>query len=147
MARDALRDGPSLRVAIPDRCEEGLTLWLWWPLRPAPPGGEAGLRKASQAGIRTIMVTGDHKTTARAIGLELGLWRPQVRSSPATIWIPSVTGNWPCICGGERLAVCPRTCPDRPAEGMAMVAMTGDERRAGGGGGRCGVIWPNRHRC
>ncbi len=40
-----------------------------------PPREEAkkAIEKCRQAGIRTIMITGDHKETARAIGKELGL--------------------------------------------------------------------------
>jgi Ca2+-transporting ATPase len=42
-----------------------------------PPRSEAidAIRRARAAGIRTIMITGDHPVTARAIGRELGLVR------------------------------------------------------------------------
>lgn len=76
MAQDALRV-MALAYKRSDTLigvEEGLTFVALVGLYD-PPRREVkqALRKASQAGIRTIMVTGDHKTTARAIGLELGL--------------------------------------------------------------------------
>jgi magnesium-transporting ATPase (P-type) len=40
------------------------------PLRPEVPGA---VQRCRQAGIRTVMVTGDHKQTARAIAAELGM--------------------------------------------------------------------------
>ncbi|OAB74505.1 cation-translocating P-type ATPase [Paenibacillus crassostreae] len=40
-----------------------------------PPREEvyASIQESNKAGIRTIMITGDHKTTAQAIGLDIGL--------------------------------------------------------------------------
>lgn len=40
------------------------------PLRPEVPDA---VRTCREAGIRTVMITGDHKNTARAIGAEIGL--------------------------------------------------------------------------
>lgn len=43
---------------------------------PARPEVSPALRKAIQAGIRTIMITGDYPNTARAIAESIGLLRP-----------------------------------------------------------------------
>ena len=43
--------------------------------RPAPPGSGAIRARLPQAGIRTIMITGDHKVTALAIARELGIYQ------------------------------------------------------------------------
>ncbi len=39
------------------------------------PEVHAALEKAKAAGIRVVMITGDHKVTARAIAREAGIWR------------------------------------------------------------------------
>jgi len=41
---------------------------------PPRPEVAAAIREARQAGIRTVMITGDHPATARAIAQEIGLW-------------------------------------------------------------------------
>ena len=43
-----------------------------------PPRPEAivAIAQARRAGIRTVMITGDHPVTARAIAHELGVWSP-----------------------------------------------------------------------
>ncbi|MEA3338364.1 MAG: cation-translocating P-type ATPase [Chloroflexota bacterium] len=43
---------------------------------PARPEVGPAVEKARQAGIRTMMITGDYPDTARAIAQEVGLWRP-----------------------------------------------------------------------
>ncbi|HBK85577.1 MAG TPA: hypothetical protein DDZ53_06060, partial [Firmicutes bacterium] len=40
---------------------------------PPRPEAQAALKTCRRAGIRTVMITGDHARTARAIGVELGL--------------------------------------------------------------------------
>jgi P-type Ca2+ transporter type 2C len=59
-----------------DQIENGLTLLGLVGLQD-PPRGEArdAVRRCRQAGIRTVMITGDHADTARAIARELEILR------------------------------------------------------------------------
>jgi Ca2+-transporting ATPase len=76
MAADALRvlAVATLRDATPATCERGLTL-LGLVGMFDPPRAEAreALATCEQAGIRVVMITGDHPLTAEAIARELGL--------------------------------------------------------------------------
>jgi Ca2+-transporting ATPase len=69
--REALEDGPAEKV------ETGLTfvglIGMIDPPRAAVP---EALRRAQRAGIRTLMITGDYPSTARAIAEAIGLLRP-----------------------------------------------------------------------
>ena len=57
-----------------DDVESSLTLiGLFGMIDPPRPEVQQALRTCETAGIRTIMITGDHAATARAIGSELGL--------------------------------------------------------------------------
>jgi len=61
----------------PESVERDLTLiGLVAMIDPARPEVRPAVEKARQAGIRTIMVTGDYPDTARAIAQEIGLLRP-----------------------------------------------------------------------
>jgi len=64
---------------VPDAfLEQGLTfLGLVGLMDPPRPEVKQAVATARRAGIRTIMVTGDHKKTAAAIGAELGLLTPE----------------------------------------------------------------------
>jgi Ca2+-transporting ATPase len=58
----------------PDEVEQSLILvGLFGMIDPPRPEVRSALRTCQTAGIRTVMITGDHARTARAIGLELGL--------------------------------------------------------------------------
>src|SRR6185436_155439 len=55
--------------------EQGLTfVALVGIVDPPRPEVAAAIAEAARAGIRTVMITGDHPATARAIAQEIGLW-------------------------------------------------------------------------
>ncbi len=55
--------------------EEQLTfLGLVGMIDPPRPGVKKAISTAASAGVRAVMITGDHKITAEAIAKELGLW-------------------------------------------------------------------------
>ncbi|MGI6038231.1 MAG: calcium-transporting P-type ATPase, PMR1-type [Limnochordia bacterium] len=67
----AYRDGRSIELA---RAEEGLVfIGLVGMIDPPRPQVKRALKRAAGAGIRTIMITGDHHFTAAAIARQLGL--------------------------------------------------------------------------
>ena len=85
MARQALR---VLAVAyaekppgpVPPQLDEGwerglVFVGLIGMIDPPRPEARAALRKAQQAGVRTVVITGDHRDTAAAIARELGIVR------------------------------------------------------------------------
>ncbi|MEW6663494.1 MAG: cation-translocating P-type ATPase [Bacillota bacterium] len=58
------------------KCEQELTfLGFFAMLDPARPEAKEAVAISRQAGIRTIMITGDHMETAEAIAKELGIWQ------------------------------------------------------------------------
>jgi Ca2+-transporting ATPase len=74
----AERPAPSgWRAAPPEALEAGLTVCglvgMWDPPRPEVP---AAVRRCHQAGIRAVMITGDHASTAAAIAGRIGLLPP-----------------------------------------------------------------------
>lgn len=76
MAQKALRVLALARRRDPDEGdpEEGLTfLGLVGMIDPPRHGAKKAIQVAGAAGVRAVMITGDHRTTAEAIGRELGL--------------------------------------------------------------------------
>ena len=76
--------GEALRVlavadkapALPEGAEEGMTfLGLVGIIDPPRPEAKQAIQVCREAGIRVVMITGDHPLTARAIARELGLLR------------------------------------------------------------------------
>ncbi len=60
----------------PENLEQSLTLiGFYGMIDPCRPEVYDAIRKCRQAGIRPIMITGDHKDTAAAIGKDLGIIR------------------------------------------------------------------------
>ncbi|NLV44733.1 MAG: HAD-IC family P-type ATPase [Candidatus Hydrogenedentes bacterium] len=59
-----------------DRCENGLTfVGFWGILDPPRPEVVDAIRDAQDAGIRIVMITGDHAVTAAAIARDVGISR------------------------------------------------------------------------
>ena len=52
---------------------------------PARPEVKDAIALATRAGIRTIMITGDHVTTAKAIAKELNILRPGDEAIPSSV--------------------------------------------------------------
>ncbi|HYF05518.1 MAG TPA: HAD-IC family P-type ATPase [Patescibacteria group bacterium] len=53
-----------------------LTFVGFYGMRDATrPEAAAAIRKAESAGVKVVMITGDHKLTAQAIAKEIGIWR------------------------------------------------------------------------
>ncbi|MDI6852434.1 MAG: cation-translocating P-type ATPase [Deltaproteobacteria bacterium] len=93
MAGEALRVlGLAYRhlSAIPDltpEAEEDDLVWvgLVGMIDPPRPEAKDAVRRCRRAGIRPIMVTGDHPDTAAAIGRELGILPREKRHNPAVL--------------------------------------------------------------
>ena len=70
----AMREHPPL-APDPNQWESSLTfVGLVGIVDPPRPEVAAAIAEARAAGIRTVMITGDHPATARAIAREIGLW-------------------------------------------------------------------------
>ncbi len=90
LAGEALRTmGVACRLLAQDRLESGLResheaemifLGVIGMIDPPRPEAVAAVRTAIQAGIRPVMITGDHQATAAAIAAELGIIRPGERA-------------------------------------------------------------------
>jgi Ca2+-transporting ATPase len=86
MTRDALRvlgvayrvveEAPSADVGIDELEKDLVFVGLVGMIDPAREEVKGALEKATRAGIRTLMITGDYPNTARAIAQTIGLLRP-----------------------------------------------------------------------
>ena len=62
------------RNATPENAERGMTfIGLVGLIDPPRPEALAALQKCEQAGVRVVMITGDHPLTARAVARKLGM--------------------------------------------------------------------------
>jgi Ca2+-transporting ATPase len=98
MSKAAAMAGQALRVlglayrslaTIPEltpQAEEGDLVWvgLAGMIDPPRPEAEAAVRHCHEAGIRVIMVTGDHPDTAQAIGRDIGILTRE-KSNPGVL--------------------------------------------------------------
>jgi Ca2+-transporting ATPase len=73
----AYRDVPEAQVVTGDWEKDLVFVGLIGMIDPARVEVKPALEKASRAGIRTVMITGDYPNTARAIAETIGLLRPQ----------------------------------------------------------------------
>ncbi len=81
MAKEGLRVLALSYRAGAELVEEGMVFAGFMGLRDPPRAGVAdAMRTCFEAGIRVIMITGDHQNTARALALEIGL-----ASNPVTV--------------------------------------------------------------
>jgi Ca2+-transporting ATPase len=82
-----------LAVAVGPHAEERdlLLLGLAGIADPPRPEAIAAIASARQAGIRTVMITGDHPATARAIAREMGIL--ETGQDPSTALFARVTAQ------------------------------------------------------
>ena len=114
-----------------------------------PPRPEAidAVRRAQIAGVRVIMITGDHPGAAHAIANEIGIARPEDRTVTGTGARAHVGGR-PAAGGARRLRLCTRVARAQARDRAGAEESPRDrgddrrrrERRAGAQGGR------HRHR-
>jgi P-type Ca2+ transporter type 2C len=112
--------------------EKGLTVLGFIGMVDAPrPGVRVAIERCRDAGIRVVMLTGDHPATAAAIGREVGI----LRSDGVVLTGPQLDAMSDADLAGvaDKLAVCARVAPEhklrvvRLLKGQGhVVAMTGD---------------------
>ena len=76
IAYRVIREAPKAEAAANELEKDLVFIGLVGMIDPARQEVRGALEKAMQAGIRTVMITGDYPNTARAIAKEIGLLRP-----------------------------------------------------------------------
>lgn len=117
--------------AAPENAESGLTfLGLIGMIDPPRPEAAAAVQTCERAGIRVVMITGDHPTTAAAIAREIGLLQKGRVVTGAEL---DATGETDFQEEVEHIAVYARVSPAHKLRVISalqgkrhVVAMTGD---------------------
>lgn len=74
----AVREAPAAAASLHEEMEEELTfVGMVAMIDPPRPEAKAAIVQAQQAGIRIIMITGDHPLTAERIAADLGIEEPK----------------------------------------------------------------------
>ncbi len=133
MAADALRvlGVAYKRGAARKDAEDGMTfLGLVGMIDPPRPEAQAAIHECEQAGIRVIMITGDHPLTAKAVADELGLSKDGRMVTGAELEAMSDDELKQAV---ESIEVCARVSPAHKLRFVTalqqrgqIVAMTGD---------------------
>jgi Ca2+-transporting ATPase len=119
------------RDAAPEDAEKGMTLLgLVGMIDPPRPEAQAAVRECEEAGIKVIMMTGDHPLTAKAVADELGLSKDgRVVTGPELEAMSDEELNRAV----ESVEVCARVSPAHKLRVVTalqkrgqIVAMTGD---------------------
>lgn len=92
----AYQDIPALPERLDsDVLERGLTfVGLAGMMDPPRPEVKRAVEQCYGAGIRPVMITGDHRLTALAIAKELGIFRPETWRSPGRTWTSCPRRCW-----------------------------------------------------
>ncbi len=89
--------------------ENGMTfLGMAAMMDPPRPESTAAVADAKRAGIRTVMITGDHKVTAAAIARQIGILEPAVSGQAGTHNHPDESGASCAVTGTELDAISDR---------------------------------------
>jgi Ca2+-transporting ATPase len=119
------------RDAAPEDAEQGMTLLgLVGMIDPPRPEAQAAIRECEEAGIKVIMITGDHPLTAKAVADELGLSKTgQVVTGAELEEMSDEELEW----AAGSVEVCARVSPAHKLRVVTalqkrgqVVAMTGD---------------------
>ena len=119
------------REAAPEDAERDMTLLgLVGMLDPPRPEARAAVRECEEAGIKVIMITGDHPLTAKAVADELGLSKHgHIVTGPELEAMSDAELEWTV----ESVEVCARVSPAHKLRVVTalqqrgqVVAMTGD---------------------